>query len=135
MVVAPLVAKIMLGFAGVNMLLSLALAGSQYVYYPPLIVAPNVLTMQLWAAAFGLLGALMLYAYIRNNWKLMRRTLVCGITFKFAWAIALGVRYVTVQNASPVLLVIWLFFAYIQIVTYVHFVPLPDQSGGRDARP
>lgn len=123
--VSPLVAKIVLGFGVINLLLGLGLVTTQAKLSTPLVVAPSIGFYQAWGVAFILLGLAMLWLYKRNSWRGMRYTFVIGMCFKFAWAIALLVRYVSGDFANPLVLIIWLFFAYIQAVTYIHFMPQP----------
>lgn len=133
--VSPLAAKIVLGFGIVNILLGLGLASTQARLATSLVIAPNQFAYQAWGAAFTFLGILMLLGYYHNEWKFMRQTFIIGMAFKFAWAIALVVRYTSGQQSNPLLLIIWLFFAYIQAVTYIHFLPIPTVArGGEDER-
>lgn len=132
--ISPLVAKIVLGFAGVNLLLGYGLISTKAQLATPILVAPTIESFQYWGIAFGLLGLAMIGGYIANNWKFLRATFVIGMLFKFAWLIALGSRYFAGDYDNPILLIVWLFFAYIQAVTYVHFLPLPViQKGAEDA--
>lgn len=133
-VISPLVAKIVLGFAVVNILLGWGLAAKVARLDTSLVISPSQFTFQLWGGAFILLGIAMLVTYALNQWKAMRATFVVGMAFKFAWAIALVVRYLSGGFDNPILLIIWLFFAYIQAVTYLHFMPLPIiQKGAENA--
>lgn len=132
--VSPLVAKIVLGFGAINILLGLGLATTQAKLSTPLVVAPSAGFYQAWGIAFVLLGVAMLVLYRRNSWRGMRYAFVIGMCFKFAWAIALLLRYISGDFANPLVLIIWLFFAYIQAVTYIHFMPQPAlDKGAKDA--
>lgn len=133
-VISPLVAKIVLGFAVLNLLLGAGLASTSALPSTPLIVAPTSLAYQIWGAAFFVLGLIMFWAYKRNNWKIIRYTFVLGMCFKFAWAIALAVRYFSGDFGNPLVLIIWLFIAYVQAASYIHFMPIPQiQKGAEDA--
>lgn len=133
-VISPLVAKIVLGFGVINVLLGIGLATTKAQLASPLVIAPNTGAFQLWGALFFVLGVLMLWGYWRNNWKFLRHTFVIGILFKFMWAVALLLRYISGEYSNPTLLMVWLFFAYIQAVTYIHFMPIPQiQKGAEDA--
>lgn len=132
--ISPLVAKIVLGFSGVNLLLGAGLFTTQSKLASPLVIAPNELSFQLWGAAFFVLGLLMAYGYWRNNWHFMRQTFIIGMVFKFCWFAALVIRYFSGEYNNPTLLVVWLFFAYIQAVTFIHFLPTPYiQKAAEDA--
>lgn len=132
--VSPLVAKIVIGFGVINILLGIGLATTQASLATPLVVAPERFYYQLWGFLFFVLGVAMLWLYARNSWRGMRYTFVIGMCFKFMWAIALVVRYVSGEFSNPIVLIIWLFMAYIQAVTYLHFMPQPALGkGAKDA--
>jgi len=132
--VSPLAAKIVLGYSVVNILLGWGLASTQATLATPLVVAPEPYFYQIWGVLFITLGLFMGITYKRNSWKWMRYSFVIGMCFKFAWAIALLVRYVSGEFSNPLILIIWLFFAYVQAVTYVHFMPIPTiEKGAEDA--
>lgn len=128
--VSPLVAKIVIGFGIFNLLLGWGLITTQATLATPLVIAPTPFAYQLWGGAFAFLGVLMLWGYQQNKWKFMRQTFVIGITFKFAWAIALVIRYVSGDFTNPFLLIVWVFTAYIQAIAYVHFMPTPKIDKG-----
>lgn len=132
--VSPLVAKIVIGFGVINILLGIGLATTQASLATPLVVAPEQFYYQLWGFLFFTLGVAMLWLYARNSWRGMRYTFVIGMCFKFMWAIALVVRYFSGEFSNPLVLIIWLFMAYIQAVTYLHFMPQPAlDKGAKDA--
>lgn len=132
--VSPLVAKIVIIYGVMNLLLGAGLALTQAQLATPLAIAPSMFYYQLWGGAFIVLGAIMLWAYWHNNWRLMRHTMVLGMAFKFAWAIALVIRYVSGEFTNPFVLIVWVGLAAIQAVTYVHFMPIPTiEKGTRDA--
>lgn len=133
-VISPLVAKIVIGFAVLNLLLGAGLASTSALPSTPLIVAPTAGAYQVWGALFFILGLVMLWVYRKNNWKVIRYTFVLGMCFKFAWAIALAVRYVSGDFGNPLVLIMWLFIAYVQAAAYIHFMPIPQiQKGAEDA--
>ncbi len=121
--ISPLVAKIVIGFAGVNILLGIGLATTQSKLASPLVVAPTGVFVQIWGVAFFILGLAMAYGYWRNNWYFIRKTFIIGMVFKLSWFAALVIRYFGSDYNNPTLLVVWLFFAYIQMVTFIHFMP------------
>jgi len=133
-VISPLVAKIVIGFAVLNLLLGAGLASTSALPSTPLIVAPTAGAYQVWGGLFFILGLVMLWVYRKNNWKVIRYTFVIGMCFKFAWAIALAVRYVSGDFGNPLVLIMWLFIAYVQAAAYIHFMPIPQiQKGAEDA--
>lgn len=121
--ISPLVAKIVLGFGFGNLLLGGALVSTQAYVQDGVVIAPNSLLLQIWGGVFIALGISMLYCYHRNHWKALRQIFVIAILIKFLWAIALVIRYIQGDYSNPFLLIIWLIFAYIQAVTYIHFLP------------
>jgi hypothetical protein len=120
--VSPLTAAIMLGYGVINILLGLGML----VYVNPspdaqFAIINDVVTFQVWGIIFILLGLTKLYGYFKNDWKLMKVSLVLGLVVKATWAIALFIRFL--DGGSILLLIVWLFFAYIQFVTYINFIP------------
>lgn len=132
--VSPLVAKIVLGYATINVLLGASLVATTAKLSTGLVIAPTQLAFQVWGALFAILGVAMFITYWRNSWKGMRALFVVGMCFKFAWAIALVIRLFSGEFSNPIILIIWLFFTYIQAVAYIHFMPIPTiEKGAKDA--
>lgn len=132
--ISPLVAKIVLGFTGVNLLLGAGLATTQSKLASPIVIAQSTGAFQVWGALFFILGCFMAYGYWRNNWNFIRKTFIVGMVFKLTWFAALAIRYFSGEYTNPTLLVVWLFFAYVQMVTFIHFMPTPYiQKGAEDA--
>lgn len=120
--VSPLAAAIFLGYAVTNVALGVGL----FMYSDPtpnatFSVITNYTPFKLWGLVFIGLGLFKFYTYAKNDWKKMRLALVGGLLVKSIWAFALFIRFLS--GGSIVLLVIWLFFAYVQAVTYIHFIP------------
>lgn len=125
--VSPLAASILLGYGVINILLGIGMLF--YVNPSPeavFAIVNSVVTFQVWGVVFILLGLAKLYGYFRNDWNFMKGLLVAGLSVKAAWAIALFIRFL--DGGSILLLVIWLFFAYVQLVTYIHFIPNTRQK-------
>jgi hypothetical protein len=120
--VSPLAAAIVLGYGVVNIALGVGL----FFYVNP---SPDstfaIITawtpFQLWGVVFLALGLFKLYTLYKNDWVNMRRSLIVGILIKSVWFIALFFRFL--DGGSILMLVIWFFFMYIQMVTYIHFIP------------
>jgi hypothetical protein len=130
--VAPLSFAILWGYAVIN----IAIGTFMIILYPsgdPIEIA-NVLPYLAWGIIFLLLGILTAYGLLRNLWDLTRNTQLAGVTVKTIWLIALVVA--TIHSPKTILItIIWLFFAYIQVVTYIYFVPGSTYSadlGGED---
>lgn len=127
--IAPLTSAICWGYVFVNITLGL---GMFFLYNTtvPLAVA-NIVSYQVWGILFGFLGLMTAYFLLTNNWKATRNAQLIGLMFKAVWAAALIIRCF---SAPPTILItaVWVFFAYIQAVTYVHFLPIP--KGESDAK-
>lgn len=125
--VSPLTAAIVLGYGIINILLGVGLFS--YVNPSPnalFAIINSVMTYQVWGSIFIVLGLFKLYSLAMNNWRMMRISLIIGIVVKSIWAIALFFRYL--DGGSILLLIIWLFFAYVQLVTYINFTPTIRQK-------
>ena len=124
--VSPLAAAIIMGYGFVNLALGLGL----WIYVNPtpdstFAVITPLTSFHFWAVVFTVLGVFKLYSYFRNDWSKMRLSLIIGVLIKSIWFIALFFRFL--DGGSVLLLVIWFFFMYIQIVTYIHFIPNTKQ--------
>lgn len=130
--IAPLTYHICLGFVWVNIILGLGLFFllDSSRLSSPLLLINNVLTFDVWGALFIGLAAFITYGLIKNNWELIKVSMLMGLTVKITWLTMLIIR--VFENPSTILLVsIWLFFAYIQAITYIYF--LPTQKGEHHA--
>ena len=132
--VSPLVAKIIIGFIVMNILLGVSLVSKLGYITNGLVIAPNEFVFQIWGGVFILLGITKLIAYVRNDWKTLRMILVMAVFIKIIWMLALIVRYTTGEFSNPFLLIIWIFITYVQMFAYIHFMPTPTiQKGAEDA--
>lgn len=133
-VVSPLVAKIIVGFAVLNVILGLSLLFKLGYTKSSLVIAPTEIAFQIWGGVFILLGLTKAIAYKMNNWRLIKNILIVAVLVKLTWAIALVVQYVSDGFVNPFLLVIWLFITHVQAMTYIHFMPTPFiEKGVRNA--
>lgn len=116
--VAPLVAAICWGFAIINVCLGvgLLLVGNNTV---PIAVA-DILSYPQWGFVFIALGAVMMFFLLTARNTRVRQTLLLGVFVKGIWLTALIINTLS-DLRSIVVMFIWLFFAYIQIMTYAHF--------------
>lgn len=121
--VAPLTAAICWGFVVVNIVLGL---GMYFIYTTtvvPIAVA-SILSYESWGLIFFGLGIITAGFIFSNNWKATRNAQLAGLLIKSIWAIALIVRCFE-EPRTILITAVWLFFAYIQAVTYIHFLPIP----------
>lgn len=128
--VSPFVARIFMGFAITNIVLGFGLFISQVGDNTRrLPVINDFITLKFYGVVFFVLGLVMIYAYVKNSWRLMRSTLVCGIFLKSVWLYALV--WLALHSGSITLLSIWAFFSYSQILTYIYFSPKVRISDGK----
>lgn len=121
-VVSPLAAAIMFGYGVINLFLGIGL----FFYVNPspdsefAVITPYT-PFEVWGVIFFLIGLFKLFTYYRNDWVNMRRSLILGVLIKSIWFFALFIRWL--DGSSIILLVVWGFFMYVQIVTFRHFIP------------
>lgn len=120
--VNPIVAKGILGFGIFNLLLGLSLFIRTSRFEGEIVLLNYILDYRLWGVIFFVLGCYMLYAYYANRWDGMRRSQVVAVFFKSVWLAALFIRFISDYDNS-ILLIIWAFIAYIQILFYVFYTP------------
>ena len=123
--VAPLTYCICWGYAVVNILLGVGL----FEFYQPVapIAIANILTYPQWGVLFFLAGIIGVYSLLTNRWKLAQNIQFVGVLIKSVWAIALVVRCFS-EPSTLVITAIWLFLTFIQVVTYIFFVPKPNSG-------
>jgi len=129
--VAPLTAAICWGYVVVNMVLGL---GMYFLYentVAPIAVA-RMLTYDQWGVLFFGLGVATAFFLITNNWKATRNAQLVGLLFKAVWAAALIARCFEAP-VTILITAVWVFFAYIQAVTYIHFLPIPKGVNNESA--
>lgn len=128
--VAPLTAAICWGYVVVNITLGL---GMYFLYDTtvPLAVA-SIVSYQVWGILFGFLGVATMYFLISNNWKATRNAQLIGLLFKAVWAAALIIRCFEAPQ-TILITAVWVFFAYIQAATYIHFLPIPKGENHESA--
>lgn len=128
--IAPLTFSICWGYAIVNLLLGVGL----FLLYKPAvpIAVANILSYQWWGITFFTIGAISVWSLTRNEWHTTRNLLLIGLIAKSIWAIALVIRCF-VEPQTIIITIVWLFFAYIQAVTYIYFTPKinGESTGGR----
>lgn len=117
--VAPLSWYIVLGFAVLNIVLGLSLIKLPV---KNIAIISQYTPSWLYGATFTLLGLTMVWGMIRNNWKLMRRTMAAGLLLKAVFLYALIL--ILLHGGDPYVLSLWLFLTYIQAMAYVFFVPV-----------
>src|SRR5690554_655354 len=86
--VNPIVAKGILGFGIFNILLGLSLFIRSSRFEGEIVLLNYILDYRLWGVIFSVLGCLMLYYYIRNDWNWMRRTQLIAVFLKSVWLFA-----------------------------------------------
>lgn len=123
--VAPLSWYIVLGFGILNVVLGVSLIKLPVKH---IAIISQYTPSWVYGAMFTILGLLMFWGLIRNNWKLMRRTLAAGLLLKAVWLFALIL--ILLHGGDPYVLSLWLFLTYIQAVAYVFFVPVHVKGQG-----
>lgn len=133
--VSPLSYYIVLIYALLNILIGLDffLEFDRLRVVTSLIIVNNVTDYHFWAIVFTAIGITKLYALSKNNWGLMRNTLLLGVAVKAAWGIALMVR-VFIAPGTILIALLWAALALIQIATFIFFLPPLPGFGKRDDR-
>lgn len=122
-VVAPLTNAICRGYVAVNIAIGL---GMILLYAPTtdIVIVNNLFTFDFWGAVFIILGLTQWWGLHKNDWQFSKFSLLLGLAVKSCWFVALAVR--VLENPSAIVItLVWLFFAYVQAMTYIHFLPIP----------
>jgi len=122
--VEPIISKMVVAFAVFNLVLGVglySLAARTLNFF----IINDLFSEQFWGVLFFLTGVGLGVGYIINNWKLIRVTLVVGLTLKFFWLLALATRQIENFDTNIFLLLFFFFVAVTQFVIYLHF---PDKK-------
>lgn len=120
--IGPLTSSLCWGFAIVDMLLGIGFA-LLYHTTVPLAVA-NILTYRQWGIAFFVIGFVCVITLLRGASALVRCTQAASIVVYSIWLAALVIRSF-VLPASVIITLVWAFFAYVQIMVFIHFDTTP----------
>ena len=128
--VAPLTHKIVLGFGYINIIIAWIL------FHVPTTLksAPFAITPQNgfigyreWGIIYFILGIFLLYSLRVNEWKWVRRGMIFGLFTKIVWTIAL---VLLAFQGYPIFvtMTLWLFMAWVQAWTIIHFTPVINEE-------
>lgn len=139
--VSPLAHRMCQGFVGVNIILGF------YLFYvaerasDALPLFGHAVSFEFWAVVAFIIAGGLWYGLCANNWNVIKAFLITGLLMKTFWTFSL---IYLAMNGSNVLDVafLWLFLAWAQAWTLVHFVPVigwngddnrgPGEEGGLD---
>lgn len=119
--VSPIVYKLTWAFVPLNILIGIAIGIQKTVAQPPLIT--QTIPNEIWAGVFLGIAVFLAYGLLRNDWKLLKRTMAFALFIKAVWGIALLIQSVRTDGEALGLLAIWLFIAYVQANCIIHFLP------------
>lgn len=120
--IAPMSSSLTAGYAIFNLVLGTGLL-FQKARTVEFFIVNDFISYQVWGMIFIILGILMGSAPIGNSWRLTRWTLIVGIFLKIWWLLALIVRDVFQDGHNSMLLIMWAFITFVQIVLFVNFLP------------
>ena len=120
--IAPMSSSLTTGYAVFNLFLGTGLL-FQKARTVEFFIVNDFISYQVWGMIFIILGILMGSALISNSWRLTRWTLIVGIFLKIWWLLALIVRDVFQDGNNSMLLIIWAFITFVQIMLFVNFLP------------
>lgn len=121
-VISPISAAGMAGFAIFNCMLGIALAFEQ-ARTVDFFIVNDFLSYQVWGGMFVALGLCMGASLLLNSWRNMKWSLLVAIFIKLWWFMALVVRDFIHDGDNLMLIIMWSFITYLQIVLYVNFIP------------
>jgi len=127
--VAPLSSALTIGYSIFNIVLGTGLL-SQQARTVEFFIVNEFMSYQAWGSFFIVLGVVMGSALLVNSWRFTRWSLIIGIFLKIWWLLALFVRDVFQDGNNSILLIMWAFVTFVQIVLFVNF--LPKDIDGRD---
>lgn len=122
--VSPLVFAITGIYIGMNIVIGvvMAIAFDESRVVASLLIVNSIMTYKFWGAVFLALAVFQGYSLVKNNWKLVKLSLLSGVVVKTFWAVGLCLRAV-VENGTLLIALPWITLALIQIATVVFFLP------------
>lgn len=129
-VISPISAAGIAGFAVFNCVLGTALAFEQ-ARTVEFFIVNEVFSYQVWGGMFVTLGLYMGISLLINSWRNMRWSLLIAIFLKLWWFMALVAReFIQDGNNNLMLIIMWSFITYLQLVLYVNFIPKGIEEKG-----
>lgn len=126
-IIAPLTHKIILGFVVFNLWLGWIIFSSSRL---DLVIITGYFNQIFWAAIYWLIAFWLIFGLIDNDWAHIRWAMSAGVMIKTIWTYAIiYLGYQTSFNSIQGTLILWLFAAWVQVVTVIYFTP-----GGTHAR-
>lgn len=86
-------------------------------------IVNDYLTFEVYGVMFMSLTVLMAYGLFKNNWALLRKSLIFGVLLKSVWTVALV--FAVLRGGSIAILGAWATLLALQMVTYIYFVSPP----------
>lgn len=129
--VSPLAFYIVIGFVMFNFWIAVSLAAMPQI---DLIVITSIFTKYFWSAVYLIMALGLAVSLVLNDWKAIRFFMGSGVFVKtlFTYALVyLGLRYGFVHISST--LTLWLFAAWVQIITVIYFTPNGRVDYGKPA--
>ena len=122
--VSPLVFAITGIYIGMNIVIGMAMITSfdENRVVASLLIVNSVLTYKFWGVVFLGLAAFQGFALYKNNWSMVKKSLLSGVVVKSFWAVGLVLRAIVDQGTLLIALP-WITLALIQIATVIFFLP------------
>lgn len=122
--VSPLVFAITGIFIGMNIVIGvvMAIAFDESRVVASLLIVNDILTYRFWGFIFIGLALFQGWALYKNNWNLVKKSLLSGVVVKTFWAVGLVLR-AFVEQGTLLIALPWITLALIQIATVIFFLP------------
>lgn len=139
--VSPLVFAITGIYIGMNIVIGVAMISSldETRFVASLLIVNSVLTYKFWGVVFLGLAAFQGWALYKNDWGMIKKSLLSGVVVKTFWAVGLILRAI-IESGTLLIALPWITLALIQIATVIYFLPpvydfreVDDENDNRDA--
>lgn len=118
--IAPMAFWFSAGFGVFNILIGLGLYNAKILIT---LQIAGVVPFRVWGILFLVLGVLMIYSLLSNNWKLTKNLNLVGIGIKLTWWLELLSELLTGTSKTPFLIIIWSLLLFFQFIVFIYFTP------------
>lgn len=139
--VSPLVFAITGIYIGMNIVIGvvMSVAFDESRVVASLLIVNSLLTYKFWGLVFLGLAIFQGWSLYRNDWDLIKKSLLAGVVVKSFWAVGLVLR-AFVEQGTLLIALPWITLALIQIATVIFFLPpvydfreVDDEADNADA--
>ena len=99
---------------------------------PPYLTINPYITYDIWGIIFFAIGVIQAWSLYRNNWSMIRKSMLIGVLTKSVWVIAIFIQSQFIP-ATLFPAYAWTALTAIQIATFIFFLPVSPSADSHHA--